>query len=111
VTGSGEVIRNLRNWATIRRAATVALAQNWAGTLEGRAKNDAPWQDRTGNARNGLFGAIEARTNEVIIKLGHSVEYGIFLELARDGRYAILKPTLDKAIPDIYRTYKKLWEE
>lgn len=110
MAGEREVVRNLRDWADRRRAAIVALAQNWAETIEGRAKENAPWRDRTGQARAGLRGETVAGRNEVKIALAHSVDYGVFLELARDGRYAILKPTLDAAVPEIYRTYKRLWE-
>lgn len=111
--GGEEVTRNMKDWAKRQRGAGIALAQNWAGTLEGRAKENAPWRDRTGNARAGLYGSTELRglmRNEVVIKLGHSMEYGVFLELARDGRYAILKPTIDAAVPEIWNSYKRLWE-
>ena len=108
--GADKVKKNLEAWADRQRASVVMLANNWAGQLEGRAKANAPWQDMTANARNGLFGSTEVRGNEVFIRIGHSMEYGIFLELARDGRHAILKPTLDTAIPEISRDYKKLWE-
>jgi len=109
--GGEEVIGNMKDWAERRREAVIALAKNWAGQLEGRAKENAPWENRTHNARNGLFGTTELRglmRNEVVIRLGHSVEYGVFLELARDGRYAILKPTIDAAIPEIWDSYKRL---
>lgn len=110
MAGEQEVVRNLRDWAERRRAAVVALAQDWAGELEGRAKQDAPWTDRTGNARSGLRGETVVSRNQVKIALAHSVEYGVYLELANDGRYAILKPTLDAAVPEIYLAYKRLWE-
>ena len=112
-TGADEVKRNLQTWADRQRAAVIALANNWAGQLEGRAKAAAPWTDKTGNARNGLFGSTEVTgmtRNEVKIRLGHSMEYGIFLELANDGRFAVLKPTIDQAVPEIYDSYKRLWE-
>jgi len=109
-TGAAKVNKNLDDWADRQRAAVIMLAKNWAGQLEGRAKANAKWTDRTSNARNGLFGSTGIAGNEVQIYLGHSVEYGIFLELANDGRFAILKPTLDAAIPEINRDYKKLWE-
>jgi len=109
--GADEVIRNLENWAYRRRAAVIALAKDWAGKLEGRAKQNAPWKDRTGNARNGLKGEVAVGANEVKIALAHSVDYGVFLELANDGKHAILKPTLDAAAPEIYRTYERLWKE
>ena len=110
-SGLNNVCGNLGKWADKRKAAVIVLAQNWAGQLEGQAKDNAPWTDRTGNARNGLFGNIAIGKDEVVIRLGHSMDYGIFLELARDGRYAILSPIMNKATPDIYKTYKKLWED
>ena len=108
--GANEIKKNMQSWADRQRAKVIMSAKRWAGQLEGRAKTTAPWQDRTGNARNGLFGGTDVRGNEARILLGHSMEYGIFLELARDGKHAILKPTLDAAIPEISRDYKKLWE-
>ena len=108
--GADQVVSSLKAWADRRRGAIIALAQDWAGTLEAKAKEDRPWTDRTSNARTGLFGAVEVKGQQVLIRLGHSVEYGVFLELAQDGKYAILKPTLDAAVPDIYATYKRLWE-
>jgi len=110
--GADKVIGNLRDWGGRKKAAVVALAQNWAGNLEQEAKDNAPWQDRTGNARNGLKGEVVlVGRNVVKITLAHSVEYGVFLELANDGKYAILKPTLDAAVPEIYKIYERLWKE
>ena len=103
------VQRNLQAWADRQRAEVVLLAQRWAGTLEAQAKTDASWTDRTSNARNGLFGVTEIRGNEVIIRLGHTMEYGVFLELANEGKYAILKPTINSAAPRIFDSYRKLW--
>jgi len=109
VAGEAQVIANLNAWHARTAADVVALAQNWAGRLEASAKQNAPWQDRTTHARQGLFGTVEVRGSRVFILLGHSMDYGVFLELAHDGRYAILKPTVDAAIPEIYRTYQQLF--
>ena len=110
MAGERGVIRNLRNWEAGRRTAIILLAKDWAGTMEGRAKINASWQDRTGDARAGLRGEVVVGRNQVTIALAHSMDYGPYLEMANDGKYAVLKPTLDAAIPDIYRTYKRLWE-
>lgn len=103
------VQRNLQAWADRQRAEVVLLAQRWAGTLEARAKTHAPWTDRTSNARNGLFGTTEVRGNEIIIRIGHTIEYGVFLELANEGRFAILKPTITDSTAEIFDSYRKLW--
>ena len=111
MSGVDEVVRNLDRWNSRRRAAIEAFSQTWAGTLEGRAKENALWQDRTSHARQGMFGSVIKRRDEVVILLSHSVQYGLWLELCNDGRYAILKPTMDAAIPEIIRAYRRLWEE
>jgi len=108
--GGDEVRRNLKDWGGRQRAAAIALAKDWSGQLEGRAKTGASWTDRTGNARSGLFGSVEVRGDHVFIRVGHSMEYGVFLELANDGRFAILKSTINKAVPEIQESYRRLWQ-
>lgn len=57
------------------------LALSHAARAEGKMKTGAPWTDRTGNARQGLFGEAETSPTGATITLGHTVEYGPFLEL------------------------------
>lgn len=60
-------------------------------------KTNAPWTNRTGNARNGLHAepyAIEGgKAFEIVV--AHSVPYGIWLETRFSGKYAILMPTVN----------------
>lgn len=68
-------------------------------------RDNAPWTDRTGNARNGL--KAEHQKQEMRwhqLTLSHSVPYGIWLEVRWSGRYAILNPTLEKIGPELMRT-------
>lgn len=113
--GVNTVIRNLKGWADRKRAATVALAQNWAGTLEGQMKQEQSrgryWVNRTHAALLGLRGEASVGRDAVRIILAHGVDYGVYLELANDGKHAILKPTLTAAAPRIYKTYDRLWKE
>lgn len=57
-------------------------------------KNNAPWTDQTGAARNGLNGQVFSDDDGVAIVFYHSVFYGIFLELKNSGKYAIINPTI-----------------
>ncbi len=107
--GLQNVLRNLSNWEQRMKAATLALAQNWAGNLEGQMKEKAPWTDRTGNARNGLFGRAGMEGQDIYIRLGHTVDYGKYLELAHDGRYAILEPTRRANQRNVHRSFQELW--
>jgi len=75
-----------------------AIAQYSATQMQNDAKANAPWTDRTGNARTGLFGTSEAdfAGKVVTIYLSHGVglSYGLWLELANSGRYAVIMRTM-----------------
>jgi len=113
--GVDAVLRNLHRWADRKKAATIALAQNWAGRLEGQMKSEQAsgtyWINRTHAALQGLSGQASVGRDAVRIVLAHGVDYGVYLELARDGQNAILGPTLNAAAPRIYRSYERLWKE
>jgi hypothetical protein len=58
-------------------------------------RSNAPWTDRTGNARAGLqaqHNRIPMVEHELV--LFHSMPYGIWLEVRWSGRYAIIGPTM-----------------
>lgn len=61
------------------------------------AKINAPWTDRTGNARAGLHAETlvgeGARTFELVV--AHSVFYGLWLEVRFSGKFAIIMPTIN----------------
>jgi hypothetical protein len=58
------------------------------------ARQNAPWRDRTGNARNGLFARhISDPLNSHTLVVYHSMPYGFWLEVRWSGRYAIIGPT------------------
>lgn len=61
------------------------------------AKLNAPWTDRSGNARAGLFSEVKAIDggNSFELYLAHSVFYGIWLEVRFSGKYSIIMPTLN----------------
>ena len=58
-----------------------ALAQSHAARGEAQMKARAPWNDQTGNARQGLFGQAETSATGVTVTLGGTVEYQPYLEL------------------------------
>lgn len=85
--------------------AVAAVAGRIATIMQNSAKNNAPWTDRTGNARSGLFGTVETDLSRqmVVIYLSHStmLDYGIWLELANAGRYAIIMRTIERHLPEL----------
>jgi len=66
-----------------------------ASDIEESAKRDAPWADRTGDARDGLTATVYNDKGLVGVVLYHTVEYGKWLELIQNGRFAIIRPTLE----------------
>jgi len=95
-----------------------AIAAHWGASVQGAARSGAKWEDRTGNARSGLFFAVDGfglqpitgqvradpglktdtvtisgDMNRLVITLGHTVYYGKFLEL--NSRFAIVMSTLE----------------
>ncbi len=112
--------------------AVYAMAGRVGAMMQNAARADVPWEDRTGNARSGLFfavdgfglpplvGRVSGKTrslktdsatisgdkNRLILVLGHTVYYGKFLELAHGGRYAIVMSTLEAHVPVLERMLK-----
>lgn len=98
-----------RVYASEVRKAVVSLLDYYAALVEAEAKNNAPWTDRTGNARQGLRGWVQENPNAVRLILQHSiVTYGIFLELKNGGRYAIILPTLENHYGDLMNDLRRL---
>lgn len=59
------------------------------------AKDNAPWADRTGDARNGLDVEVDEEDDVVYLTLFHTVDYGLWLEVIQSGRFATIMPTLE----------------
>lgn len=62
---------------------------------ENQSKRGAPWKDRTGNARNSIFGRATKESTRIIGYHGIGMPYGVFLELSNQGKYRIIWPTMD----------------
>lgn len=90
-------------------AGMVALMQNLAGHAEGDLKTNALWTDRTSNARNGLHTGVEVGNDEIRLFLSHGMDYGVFLELAHGGNYAIVRPTADQYKTRLRETVIDWW--
>lgn len=64
------------------------------------ARENAPWVDRTGNARNGLAAKhVATPMVEHVLVIYHTMPYGIWLEVRWSGRYAIIGPTMVHIAP------------
>lgn len=91
--------------------AAMAYSKTAALELQNYAKVNAPWTDRTSMARTTLSADAEQKTSTVIqIWLAHGVEYGIWLELANNKKYAIIQPTIDLKSQSIFNGFEHLME-
>jgi hypothetical protein len=78
--------------------------------MENHAKLNAPWQDQTTNARNGLAARSGKDGKTRFIVLFHQVPYGIYLETRFSGKYAIIMPTIEEFGPQVMDTFQKILE-
>lgn len=85
-----------------------ALFQFEARDLESYMRQNAPWQDQTGNARNGLSARPFQTLTNVGIDLFHTVPYGIWLETRFSGNYAIIVPTINAKAPEVMDSVRGL---
>lgn len=115
------LIKGIEDYGEKALIAIQAVANYWGQLVQNQARENAAWEDRTGNARGGLFFAVDGfglspligevapeATSEMsdvtiesgdkdtlIITLGHTVFYGKFLELSNGGMYAIILTTIE----------------
>lgn len=96
-----QVRQNLENLMPQIRDAVFQLFTYWSQRAASQMRSNARWTDRTGNARQGLAGAVFESDEEIALVLYHRVTYGIWLEVRWSGRYAIIGPTMAEIAPQI----------
>lgn len=85
------------------------LMQTAASKMESWAKDNAPWTDRTGAARQRLHGEAYWENPKIVVAaVMHQVDYGIYLEYAHQRRFAILERTLEEHKDEIQDAVKVL---
>lgn len=77
------------------------VLEEMAREMEQYAKDNAPWNNRTGDARAGLKAEVDAHLTTPSLVLMHTIEYGVWLEIRWSGRYAIIMPTIEEFGPRV----------
>ena len=87
------------------------ILSSYAQEMGNWMRDNARWTDRTGNARNSLEAVTEFTddTIKVIAKGGGPPSYVKWLELARAGKYAIVRPCLEHFAGRMYRDLRDVW--
>jgi len=89
-------------YADAIEAELLKLMQRYAPVVENYMKQQAPWTDRTGLARQGMYTKVEYKPKQFIrMDLDHRMWYGKYLEYHHAGRFAIVLPTRDYYGPRI----------
>lgn len=86
------------------------LAETGAVKMQGYAQGHAPWTDRTGRARQSLKGSVEPYTSGYKVVIAHGVDYGIWLELAHEKRFAIIPDTLNYGQQTVLPAFERLMD-
>lgn len=92
ITGVDEVVKNLQNAMVQLEKAGGTAVQITAAQIVVYAKQNAPWRDRTGNARRSIHS--EASADLMSSSIGIGMSYGKYLELSFGGRYRIVDPAV-----------------
>jgi hypothetical protein len=86
-------------FAVVANVAISAALDQAAQEVQEYAQANASWEDRSGVAREGLTAEANSDGFHHEIVLYHTAEYGIWLEIRWNGRYAIIMPTLEHMGP------------
>lgn len=107
--GDEQIIANMQRYSGLVVNTTEQFAQSWAPRLETDAKENAPWKDRTGNARQSLYARVEREGDQVYLYLSHGVDYGIYLEVSKAGRNAIIWPTISRNLSELTAEFRRIF--
>lgn len=101
---------NLRHFDERAKRGIEASLEYQKGRSETWMRTNAPWTDRTTNARNGLFAVVvPLGESSWMLVLSHGVDYGIWLEVLGSGEYAIVRPAWLRANRETMQLLSKLF--
>lgn len=90
----GNLRRNLRRFGDRLNRHVSTLFQYNADYTTSWLKSNAPWHDDTGAARSGLVAVAHSSGKSHELLMAYSVTYGIWLEIAHSGQWAIITPAM-----------------
>lgn len=108
------VVNDLMHIAQQKGYLVQRVMEAYADEIGPEMQANAPWTDRTGNARRSLFSRTEETDDGTWqLRLGYDhilvpIPYWIFLERMQAGRFAIVEPTYLRYLPEIARTIREV---
>lgn len=84
-------------WVASLRASVRPIIEGRMEEIDAWMKENAPWKDRTGNARRSLHTELEEMLEGYVLYFLYSIPifYSVYLEYDHQGRFSILEPALD----------------
>lgn len=100
---------NVERYENAVQAAVVRQMEFWAGKIEADMKQNATWTDRTSNARQSLASFVfTLPSGEPVLVAKQQMDYGVWLEIANGGKYAIVMPTLQLYYQQVIESLREL---
>lgn len=107
-----ELLQRIEHLDTKVFAAVQMYAVTKAPVITSSMQINRPWTDRTNLAKTRLTTSVSAVDNSLVrLTLSHGVWYGVYLEVAHERKYAIIKPTLDQQGPIIMADMNNLFSK
>jgi hypothetical protein len=111
-----KVKRNISNRFELRKVKLYALSLDYAGRIINDFRSLQPggqletgvWTNQTTNARNTMFSRAFKHDSEVGFFLSHFEHYGIYLELANDRKYEVIRPLIKKYARPFYKAARAI---
>lgn len=96
-----------------RRAAVYAKSLQYAAKalnyFRQQQANNKYWDNRTGTARDTMFAKAAFDDGDIVWFMSHWVQYGIYLELANDGKHESIRPVINKYAPQFEKEIRELY--
>lgn len=98
-----------RKFSANNYSAITVLLDTAAKKMASWAKMNRRWTDRTSRARTGMVGYAYWESKSVVAAVvAHTVDYGVYLELAHQRKYAILEQALEEHKEEIQEAVKEV---
>ncbi|WP_250673536.1 hypothetical protein LZ906_007840 [Paraclostridium ghonii] len=105
-----DIIKNIVKEQSKNMEALGVHGDRVAKEMESYAKSHIPWNDKDSDAKDKITGQSQNLGNKVRCSISHGVDYGIYLEMCNEGKYSILKPTIDAVGPKAVKGLEKIFK-
>lgn len=112
-----DVVNNIVKIYEIRKVKLFALSLEFAGRAinifrqrQGSAQLEKYiWTNQTVQAQKKMFSNAFIDGDEIGFFLSHGVEYGVYLELANDRKFEIIRPIMLELAPQFFKEARELF--